>query len=112
MPKSRILIRPSVVTNRLSGLTSRWTMLSVVRGGESLGGLPRVVDRLARRAARLAAVAAQRFPFEQFGDDVRRASVAADVVDGQDVRVIELTGSARLLFEAMQPARIARPRTA
>ncbi len=32
----------------------------------------------------------------------------ADVVDGQDVRVIELPGGARLLLEAMQPAAIGR----
>ena len=34
----------------------------------------------------------------------------ADVVDGQDVRVIQLPGGARLLLEAMHAARIGRER--
>ena len=76
----------------------------VVRGGEPLGDLPRVVDRLARRQRAAVQTAAQRLALEQLGDDVRRAGVPADVVDGQDVRVIELPGGARLLLEALHPA--------
>jgi hypothetical protein len=33
--------------------------------------------------------------------------VGADVVDGEDVRVIELAGRARFLFETTQPGRVA-----
>ena len=54
--------------------------------------------------------AAERLALEQFRDDVRRARVGADIVDRQDVRVIELPGGARLLLEAMQPARVRRER--
>ena len=61
----------------------------LVRRGQAAGDLDRVVDRLARgqRAARERV--AQRLALEQLGDDVRHAGVGADVVDGQDVRVVE-----------------------
>jgi hypothetical protein len=40
------------------------------------------------------------FAFEQFSDDVWGAFVGADVVDGQDVRMIERERSFGLLYEA------------
>ena len=58
----------------------------VVRRGEALRDLPRVVDRLAHRQRARLQPAAQRLPLEQLRDDVGRAVVDADVVDGQDVR--------------------------
>ena len=77
MPKSRILTRPSLVMNRLSGFRSRWTMALVVRGGQTLGRLARVVDGLAHAAARRPCNRLrERFTFEQLRDDVRRAVVA------------------------------------
>ena len=45
---------------------------------------------------------AQLFAFEQFGDDIGRAFVLADIVDGEDVRVIERRGGAGFLLEAAQ----------
>ena len=80
----------------------------VVRGGEPLRDLARVVDRFARRQRAAHAAAAKRLALEQLRDDVGRAGVGADVVDGQDVRVVELAGGARLLLEAMQRGRIGR----
>ena len=47
---------------------------------------------------------AQRLAFEQLRHDVRRAVVAADVVDREDVRVIQRRGGARFLLEAPKPA--------
>jgi len=46
---------------------------------------------------------AQFFTFEQFGDDVRRVLVSADVVDRQDVRMVESRSRARFLLEAFEP---------
>ena len=110
MPKSRILTRPSLRDEQVVGLQVAVDDALVVRGGEPFGGLARVVDGFARRQRAALQPAAERFPLEQFGDDVGRAGVDADVVDGQDVRVIELPGGARLLLEAMHPAGIGRER--
>ena len=101
---------PVVRDEQVVGLQVAVDDALVVRGGEPLGDLARVVDGLARRQRAAVQAAAQRFAFEQLRDDVGRAVVDADVVDGQDVRVIELPGGARLLLEAMQPARIRRER--
>ena len=43
----------------------------------------------------------QRLPFEQFSDDVRERG-RADVEHGQDVRMGERRGRARLLLEALE----------
>ena len=77
---------------RLSGLMSRWTMPFVVRGREPDCRLARVVDGFARRQRAASQSAAERFAFEELGDDVGRAGMDADVVDRQDVRMIELAG--------------------
>ena len=75
------------------------------------GELHRVLDRLAdgsRAVASGAALVAGRKPFaqrlalEQLRDDERRAVVLADVVDGQNVRMVQRGGGARLLLEASQ----------
>jgi hypothetical protein len=50
----------------------------------------------------------QRFTLDQFGDEIWRTIVTADVIDGDDVRVIEGSGSQRLLLEAPQAFRIGR----
>ena len=76
----------------------------VVRGGEAAGDLDGVVDGLARRQRRGADARAQRLAFEQLRDDVGRAVVAADVVDGEDVRMIERAGRACFLLEPAQPS--------
>ena len=103
MPKSRILTRPSLRDEQVVGLHVAVDDALVVRGGEPFGDLTRVVDRFARRQRARVQPAAERFPFEQLRDDVGRAGMRADVVDGQDVRVIELAGGARFLLEAMRP---------
>ena len=72
----------------------------VVRGGEPVGNLTRVVDGFAWRQRAVLQAGAERFALEQFRDDVGRAVMGADVVNGQDVRVVELPGGARLLLEA------------
>ena len=111
MPKSRILTRPSLVMNRLSGFRSRWTMPLSCAAARPSADLARVVDRLARRQRASLQTAAERFALEQLGDDVGRAGVGADIVDGQDVRVVELPGGARFLLEALQSDRVGRERS-
>ncbi len=74
----------------------------LVRGGEAVGDLERVVDRLALRELAAGEDRAQRLAFEELLDDVGRAVVLADVVDGGDVGVVEDAGGLRLLLEAAQ----------
>ena len=82
----------------------------VVRRGEAARDLGRVVDRLARRQRRAVDPRAERLAFEQLGDDVGSAVVAADVVDREDVRMIEHPGRARFLLEASKPIGIVSER--
>ena len=75
----------------------------LVRGGEAVDDLERVVDRAARRDPAAREHRAKRLPFEQLLDDIGRAVVArADVVDGGDVGVVQDPGRAGLLLEAAQ----------
>jgi predicted nuclease with RNAse H fold len=101
-PKSRILTRPSLVTNTFSGFQVAVDDPLLVRGGEAVRELDRVLRRLAHgeRAARHPR--AQRLALEQLRDDVRRAVVRAEVVDRGDVRVIQPASGLRLLLEAPQ----------
>ena len=94
---------PVVRDEQVVGLHVAMDDALVVRGGEPLRSLARVVDGFARRQRASLQPAAERFALEQFGDDVGRAGVDADIVDGQDVRVIE---SAR---PRAPPARSAAP---
>ena len=82
----------------------------LVRGGEAVRDLHRIVDRLARRKPATREHRAQRLALEQLLDDVRGvvASVRSDVVDRGDVRVIEHARGFRLLLEAAQAVRILR----
>jgi hypothetical protein len=77
-----------------------------MRNGEPVRDLDRVLDRFANRKTgnRLA----QRLAFEQFGHDVRRALMSADVVDRENVRMVERRRGARFLLEARQALDIGR----
>src|SRR6185369_12313449 len=78
----------------------------VVRGGEAVRDLHRVVRRAAGRELAAGERRAQRLSLEQLLDDVRRALRLADVVDGRDVRVVEDAGGLRLLLEAAEAVAI------
>ena len=82
----------------------------VVRGGEAVGDLHGVVERLAHRQASFAQSVAKRGAFEQLGDDERRAVVRSKVEDDQQVGMIERAGGARLLLEARQVVAVLRHR--
>ena len=53
---------------------------------------------------------AQRLALQQFADDVRRAFVRADVVDGEDVGMIQRRRGAGFLLEAAKAVGIRRIR--
>ena len=80
---------------------------AVVRRGETLRDLLGVVEGLANPRRAVSQDRAQLFAFEQFGDDVGRAAMRSDVVDGENVRVIESRSGSRLLFEAGEAVSIA-----
>jgi hypothetical protein len=82
----------------------------LVRCGQAVRHLDRVVDRLADRQRARAKAIAERFALEQLRDDEGGAVVGADVVNGQDVGMVEARGGARLLLEALQPVGVAGER--
>src|SRR5206468_1681130 len=65
-----------------------------------------VLDRLARRDWTLGESAAEGGALEQLADDVGESAAVglgrADVVDGHDIRVVELPRGPRLALEALQ----------
>ena len=86
-----------------SGFRSRWTMPFGVRGRQPVGDLDGELDRLAKRQRGAVQPVAQALPVEQLRNDVGRPVVLADVVDGDDVRVVERGGGPRFELEAAQP---------
>ena len=73
---------------------------------QAASDLDRDFDGLAHRQAARAQPFLQRLAFQKFGNDVRSTLVRADVEDCQDVGMVELAGSACLLFETAQAVRI------
>src|SRR6185503_4321161 len=74
--------------------------------GESAGDLLRIVNRVAKRQRASDQLIPELFAFEQLGHDIWRNFVRADVIDGQNVRVIEGGGGASFQLEAPQPVSI------
>ena len=60
----------------------------IVRGGEAVGQLGAVVHGPARGHRAAIEFLAERVAFEKFGDEEGRAAGFADVVDGENIRVI------------------------
>ena len=88
-PKSRILTRPSARQEEVLGLQVPVHDPLLVRRGEALGDLHRVVDRLAHRQRPAEETRPQRLALEQLRHDVRRAVCRSDVVDRRDVGMVE-----------------------
>src|SRR5258706_316529 len=80
----------------------------VVGGGKSAEDLDAVLDRLPRGERAGRETVAQRLPLKQLRDDVGRAVVVPDVVDGDDVGVAEERGGLGLVFEAEQAILVGR----
>jgi hypothetical protein len=107
-PKSMILAGRPRGRNRLDGFTSRWTM-------PFSWAWPRPAEQLEhdrQRRPRIRAHAAldralQVHAFQQLHGDERRAVVLAQLVDGDDVRVLQARDGARLAQEALL---VLRPR--
>jgi hypothetical protein len=72
-----------------------------VRGGEPLGNLLRQLDRAAMRNRPRPQLVAQRPAFYPLHGEVGGVALSADVVDGQDVRVVERRRGPRFLLEAL-----------
>ena len=81
-----------------------------VGGGESVRDLHGVVESFAQGQRSAAQAVAQGLAFEQFGDDVGRAFVRADVEYGKDVGMIQGGGGQGLLLEAAQAVGVERER--
>jgi hypothetical protein len=71
----------------------------LVRGGQPLGDLPSVLDRLLRGQRSGGHELPQRLPLEELGDRVVAAPGLAELEDGQDVRVGERGHRLRLPLE-------------
>ena len=79
----------------------------LVRRGEAVGDLRRDVQRPAVRRRPAAQQRPQVRSLDVLHDDVRRAAVGADFVDGHDVRMVERRRGARLAREARQTLAVA-----
>src|ERR1700680_897730 len=79
---------------------------SLVCGGKAACDLQGIVRGLPHWDWTFFQTLAEVFPLEQFGDNIGHTAFEADVVNGEDVRVVEGGGSPRLLFAAPQMIRI------
>ncbi len=79
-----------------------------VRLREPLGELRREVEDPARRQRPLLEDLAERAPEDELHREVRRPVRRAHLVDGDDGRVVERGGGARLLLEAAEAVRVLR----
>ena len=101
-------MRPSFGDEQVVGLHVAMDDAHVVRGGQTFRCLARELDGFRRGQGAALKPRAQRLALQQFADQVRRALVNADVVDGQDVRVVQLSRGARFLLEAVHTSGVAR----
>lgn len=79
-----------------------------VRRGQGFGRLDGHIDELAGWERAAVDQLAERFSFDQLGDDVGLAVALPDVVDGHDIGMTERCEGARFLFEALAAGGIAR----
>src|SRR5581483_9972238 len=73
---------------------------AIVRGGHAARDGGGVLDRAARRERAARDALAKRLAFEQLQHDVERIAGRAEVVHGDEVRMIEEAEGARLLLES------------
>src|SRR5438552_11062766 len=78
---------------------------------ETVSSLQRIDNRLALGQRGAGHALAQRFTFQKFRDDVRRAVMHPDVKDDQNVRMIERAGGLRFLFKTSQTFSVRRERS-
>src|SRR5581483_10150614 len=80
---------------------------AIVRGGHAARDGGGVLDRAARRERAARDALAKRLAFEQLQHDVERIAGRAEVVHGDEVRMIEEAEGARLLLESRDDLRVA-----
>ena len=80
----------------------------VVRGSQTLRDLRRVFHSAPRGQRAIVHFDAKRMSFEKFGDEVRRAVVFANVMNGENVGMIQRSNRASFLLEAPQAVGIFR----
>src|ERR1700722_16592460 len=80
----------------------------VVRGGQALRDLRGVFDGSARGQGAVVHFDAERMSFEKFREEVGRAVVFADVVDGEDVWMVQRGDGAGFLLEAAEAVGVFR----
>ena len=83
---------------------------SLVSGGETGDDLHRQFDRPFGWQSLPGNRGVQSVTLEEFGDDEWLAVVFADVVDGQDIRMVERSRGSRLVFEPAQAVGVAAHR--
>ena len=79
-----------------------------VRRLEPARDLKGMLDRLANSDRATIQPVPKRLPFEQLGYDERRFGMGADVVHGEDVRVVQRRRRAGFLLESMQAIDVGR----
>src|SRR6266545_778068 len=79
-----------------------------MRSGETARYLSCAVDGFARGKRAVIQNTPQSLTFEQFRNDIGRAIVSADIVNGEDVGMIQCPGGLRLLLEPMQAVAVLR----
>src|SRR5438552_15743474 len=104
-PKSRIFIRPSLVTKRFSGLRSRWTDTFGVCRSQTVRYLHGIINDFSRGNCGFRQPLPQRFAFEQLRDDIENAVVRAHVIDGQNIGVVQCARSLCFLLKTAQAFR-------
>ncbi len=75
--------------------------------GQAMRNLHRKLDRFASRQRPIPQTVAQRGALQKFRDQIGRALVGADIVDGQNVGMVECAGGASFLFEAAKAVEVA-----
>jgi hypothetical protein len=75
----------------------------LVRGGQPLRDLERVIHGSSHGQRAAGEASAQRLPLERLRDDVEEPVLPSDVEYRRDVGVVQRSRSLRLLFEATQP---------
>jgi hypothetical protein len=73
-----------------------------VRGRDAIGNREHDLQRLSRRERRAVEARAQRFSLQQFRDGVMDAVLAAEIEDGQDVRMRQRRDRTRLAIKTIE----------
>src|ERR1700735_542992 len=93
---------PVVSQKNVCGLQIAVNDATIVRGSHSTDRLKRQIERFTHRQKGTAHPVAQRFAFEEFGNEVGRSVLHPYIVNREDVRMVQRARGTRLLFEPAQ----------